>query len=148
LVGTGTEDPRTSHFGSEKELLLEARRDGRAGKHAVSSSSTSGNPHGFTQGGPVGVSPETWGSSRTPLTGSSMDADNSISTTNLLVDQMLSSSPPLCNVSPSVIGGRGGPPESLRRMFSSSGLGEPPTLRYMGNTLEICQPVQQVQVSS
>ncbi|KAH8970036.1 hypothetical protein BDL97_02G065600 [Sphagnum fallax] len=136
LVGTGTEDPRTSHFGSETELLLEARRDGRAGKHAVSSSSTSGNPHGFTQGGPVGVSPETWGSSRTPRTGSSMDADNSISTNNLLVDQMLSSSPPLCNGSPSVIGGRGGPPASLRRsesMFSSSGLGQPPTLRYMGD---------------
>ncbi|CAM6067907.1 unnamed protein product [Sphagnum tenellum] len=49
LVGTGTEDPRTSHFGSETELLLEARRDSRAGKNAVSSSSTSGNPHGFTQ---------------------------------------------------------------------------------------------------
>jgi hypothetical protein len=98
------------------------------------------------------VSPETWGSSRTPLTGSSMDADNSISTTNLLVDQMLSSSPPLCNGSPSVIGGRGGPPASLRHsesMFSSSGLGEPPTLRYMGNNnTRICQPVQQVQVSS
>jgi len=161
LVATGTEDPRTSHFGSETELLLEARRDSRAGKNAVSSSSTSGNPHGFTRGGPVGVvlmeagavqppppfsrtvrravpglSPETWGSSRTPLTDSSMDGDNSISTTNLLVDQMLSSSPPLCNGSPSVIGGRGGPPASLRRsesMLSSSGLGEPPTLRYMGN---------------
>ncbi|CAK9215215.1 unnamed protein product [Sphagnum troendelagicum] len=144
LVGTGTEDPRTSHFGSETELLLEARRDSRAGKNAVSSSSTSGNPHGFTQVGPVGVvlmeagavqppapfartvrravpglSPETWGSSRTPLIDSAMDADNSISTTNLLVDQMLSSSPPLCHGSPSVIGGRGGPPASLRRTPSS-----------------------------
>ncbi len=35
LVATGTEDPRTSHFGSETELLLEARRDSHAGKNAV-----------------------------------------------------------------------------------------------------------------
>ncbi len=146
------------NFGRETESLPETLRDGRAGKSVIGSSSGSGSSERMNQGGPVGVvlmeggamqppppfartvrralpglNPENWGSWRTPFIDSSMDADDTISTTNLLVNQALSSTAPHHNCSPSLVGGRTGAPAASRRSettSSSTGARERPTLRY------------------
>ncbi|CAM6070180.1 unnamed protein product [Sphagnum tenellum] len=93
------------NFGRETESLTETLRDGRAGKSVIGSS----------------------------IIDSSMDADDTISTTNLLVNQVLSSTAPHHNCSPSLVGGRTGAPAAPRRSettSSSTGARERPTLRY------------------
>ncbi|CAK9191731.1 unnamed protein product [Sphagnum troendelagicum] len=93
------------NFGRETESLPETLRDGRAGKSVIGSS----------------------------IIDSSMDADDTISTTNLLVNQVLSSTAPHHNCSPSLVGGRTGAPAAPRRSettSSSTGARERPTLRY------------------
>jgi hypothetical protein len=161
FVGAGMlEDPQSqySNSGSETESLPEALNEGRAGKSAVHSSTAGGSSQRSTRAGPNGVvlteagavqsppsfartvrravpglSPENRGSWRTPLTDSSMDADGGISATNLLVHQRPT---PLHNSSP-VVGGRIGAsasPQHNEIIFGSTGLGEEPALRYMGNS--------------
>ena len=163
VAASNLEEPpsRRSSFGREPfDLSPESLRDGRSGKSVVGGSSTGVSSQRTSRNGGVGVvlsdpgaaqpsptfartvrravpSLDNWGSRRASLTDSSMDADEGISSSSLLVDQMLSASQPRRSGSPLLGGGRSGPSGSPRRSdpsFSASTIGERFTNRYFGNS--------------